>query len=474
MDAYARDYYEREAANLLVRYDCHVVDFVRDEKGTYGIGLIDQSETVAREVGMPWRRNDDYQTLITRPDRLSATDTPLAVLQPLFATRIRSGSCNCVEEFYRRLIHHKMLDRAGLPWQGFPIGERKVEWWSHNPAQQAANRRKYHGLKLSSLQIVNMLIRGALAVADQHALKQARRFPFSLRYPLYVAGATHIRNLQVIEAFPVLAAAIFGGLGVSRDGEPCHSNEAREMILGGEPLRDIAKLMGVSWALKRVLPGAAREVLDLGMPPIEASLIEAYLPRRARDMKHWFRTIHFAQHVSRDFVRWCARNGMSQCIERLEDIRDWVRASAQANVPGGERFIPRPFHPDMSVETVLKLSGEWHEAIAGSMSGTQCQFPPPWFPAQTIGEYELVPIANRGDLYLEGNAMHHCVASYFEAALMGALCIYSIRQHGERVATVAFMQGAKGPAIEQIRGPRNKLVPKIEKVISQWLWTQSQ
>jgi hypothetical protein len=75
MDAYARDYYEREAANLLVRYDCHVVDFVRDEKGTYGIGLIDQPETVARELGMPWRRNDDYQILITRPDRLSDTDT---------------------------------------------------------------------------------------------------------------------------------------------------------------------------------------------------------------------------------------------------------------------------------------------------------------------------------------------------------------------------------------------------------------
>ena len=86
-------------------------------------------------------------------------------------------------------------------------------------------------LKLASLQIVNTFIRGALAVADQGALKQARRFPCSLRYPLYVAGATHIRNLQVIEAFPVLAAAIFGRLGVSRDGEQCHSNEAREMIL---------------------------------------------------------------------------------------------------------------------------------------------------------------------------------------------------------------------------------------------------
>jgi PcfJ-like protein len=327
-------------------------------------------------------------------------------------------------------------------------------------------------LKLSSFQIVNMLIRGALAVADQGALKLARRFPFSLRYPLYVAGATHIRNLQVIEAFPVLAVAIFGRLGVPRD-ERCHSVEARDMILRGKSLRDIAKLMGVPWALKRVLPGAAREALYHGMAPIEASLIAAYLPRRTRDMQHWFLATHLAQHVSRDFVRWCARNGISQGIEQLRDIGDWVRASANANVAGGVRFIPRPFHPDMSVETVLQLSGEWHEAIAGNMSGPHCLFPPPWFPAQTIGKYELVPIDNAAALHLEGDAMHHCVASreYFNAAVMGALCICSVRQNGKRVATVAFKQ-AKGAAIAQIRGPCNNEVPKIEQTISRWLWTQ--
>ena len=205
MDAYARDYYERKAEDLLVRYDCRVVDFVRDEKGIYGIGLIDHSQAVTREVGIPWCRNDDYQILITRPDRLSDSYSQLAVLQPLFSTRNRLGACDCVEEVYRRLIHHKMLDQAGLPWHGCPKEERQVAWWSDDPAQQAANRRKYHVLKLASLQIVNMLIRGTLAVADHAALKQARRFPFSLRYPLYVAGAAHIRNLQVIEAFPALA-----------------------------------------------------------------------------------------------------------------------------------------------------------------------------------------------------------------------------------------------------------------------------
>jgi hypothetical protein len=64
-----------------------------------------------------------------------------------------------------------MLDQAGLPWHGCPSRGR---WWSDDPAQQAANRRKYHVLKLASLQIVNTFIRGALAVADQGALKQAR------------------------------------------------------------------------------------------------------------------------------------------------------------------------------------------------------------------------------------------------------------------------------------------------------------
>jgi hypothetical protein len=113
MDAYARDCYERKAEDLLIRYDCRVVDFVRDEKGIYGIGIIDQSEAVTREICIPGRINNAYQMLITRADRLSDTDIPPAVLQPLFANRSVFG-CDCVEDAYRQLIHHKMLDRAGL------------------------------------------------------------------------------------------------------------------------------------------------------------------------------------------------------------------------------------------------------------------------------------------------------------------------------------------------------------------------
>jgi hypothetical protein len=123
MDAYARDYYERKAEDLLNQYDCRIVDFLRDEKGIYGISFIDQSEAAAGEI-------DPNKALITRPDRLpdTNTDTALAVLQPLFSTRGRSVfGVNYIEEAYRRVIHLTMLGRA-LPCEGYPIGGRKLDW----------------------------------------------------------------------------------------------------------------------------------------------------------------------------------------------------------------------------------------------------------------------------------------------------------------------------------------------------------
>jgi PcfJ-like protein len=161
----------------------------------------------------------------------------------------------------------------------------------------------------------------------------------------------------------------------------------------------------------------------------------------------------------------------------LANISDWVSASLRASFgaarsSGGERFVTRIFSRDMSVETVLKLSIEWHSAVAYNMTGPQCQFPPPWFPAQRIDDYDLVPIENAADLYLEGKTMHHCAGTYMQKARRGDCCFFSIQAQGERVATVAFSRGPSGPVIEQVRGPCNALVPAIEKAIRKWLRRQ--
>jgi hypothetical protein len=86
---------------------------------------------------------------------------------------------------------------------------------------------------------------------EKHVLRQARRFCFRVRYPLYVAAATSRRTLQLIEAFPALAVAIFCTPYFRSDRQA----KAREMVQRGESLRQIAALMKLPWALKRVKPG---------------------------------------------------------------------------------------------------------------------------------------------------------------------------------------------------------------------------
>ena len=208
-------------------------------------------------------------------------------------------------------------------------------------------------------------------------------------------------------------------------------------------------------------------------------------------MKTWFRLVYPAWNTSPDFSAWCAKHVMAlhrdnpNIMPLLGDVADWVEASLRASVPphvrwafgetrtqGGEEFITRIFSPCMSLETVLKLSGEWHEAVANNMTGPQCQFPQPWFPAQRIEDYDLFPIENAADLYLEGKTMHHCAGTYAERARRGDCCFFSIRAQGERVATIAFSRGPSGPVIEQIRGHCNAVMPVVEKAIRKWLRRQ--
>jgi hypothetical protein len=192
------------------------VRLLRDDHGIYGIGSdpIVESETPRREIPL---------TLILRSDRWANVEVDdhlnhlsrhgwYPILQAITVGRWR-GSRSSLEERLRCEVHHELLRRAGLvneslSEEGFPQPRKK--WWSSNRKQQDRNRRKFHGLKVTSVVIVNTLIRQALAeAADQSALKVARRFPFVYRYPIYRAAALSPRALQLAETFPVLAAALY-------------------------------------------------------------------------------------------------------------------------------------------------------------------------------------------------------------------------------------------------------------------------
>jgi PcfJ-like protein len=460
------------------------VRLLADGKGVYGI-VCDESRPPG--YGPP-------ETLILRPDLLAdpASDgkhpmllaRPYAVLQPIFGGFKGGLFWRSLEERMRQELHHELMRRRGLPWP--PSDDGQLRWWSTDPKQQGTNRRTWHGMRLLSLQIINRLIRQLLAeAADQDALRMARRFPFQDRYKIYRAAALSPRTLQLAEAFPALAVAIYGSHKVH--------DEAARLVEAGAPLRQIAELMKVPMALRRVKPRAAHSALNAAeICTRDPRLFDAHMPDTLPRVTLWLAAVCKADDLGPDFVEWTAKHCFEMSARwhaissNLEDFGDWVKATYRAQVPPhirrallgkrgeqqhGEQFIVRPFTPDMSLRTVTKLSAEWHEAVANNMSGPNYAFPPPWCDGGKVNGYEIIPITTAGDLYLEGRVMHHCAGTLTEEVRAGFCCCFSIREDGNRVATLQLARGQNDKAvINQIRGPCNAQVSKpIERAVRSWL-----
>jgi hypothetical protein len=198
-----------------------------------------------------------------------------------------------------------------------------------------------------------------------------------------------------------------------------------------------------------------------------------------------------------DFMRWTARHAaefygtgrirVQPACQQLGDVGDWVRVSMVSEVPRhvrrllrsaqqepGEQFITRHFVPSMSFNTVMTLSGEWHDAVATGLEAShRQQFPLPWYDGGCIDGFEITPITTNADLYREGKAMHHCVGTYVPEVMAGCRYVYSVMFGGVRRATLELVHcdgGSKaGVRLGQVRGPCNTTPPAdVMRATRQW------
>ena len=127
----------------------------------------------------------------------------------------------------------------------------------------------------------------------------------------------------------------------------------------------------------------------------------------------------------------------------------------------------------MSLATVTKLSGDWHEAVAANMSGPEYEFPEPWCPGGESGGFDIVPITNSSELYREGKLMHHCVGTYADRVLFGASYVFSVRKDNDRIATLELIKNGASVEIGQLRGACNSQAPKdVVRAVKSWLRSQ--
>jgi hypothetical protein len=323
--------------------------------------------------------------------------------------------------------------------------------------------------------VINDLIGKALEeAADADAVRAARRFTFEHREDIYGASALSHRALQLTETFPVLALLIYSHPWRLRGGSVGRRpDDAARLVDRGARLRDVAAVMNVPMALRRVRPGVAHLATEVFHEHPE---LLNFMPDTTQRQRIWLCVVNWAcRKTSADFGAWAARHvaeipGRSdrEVGSFLGDIADWAAADVD-----GREFVTRPFTPSMSLKTATALSAEWHEAVANNLDGPNSAFPAPWYPAAKIGNTEIVPIEDAATLYREGSAMHHCVGTYRHRVQGGELYVYSMRHDGERVATLALGRYNGKVHIDQIRGPCNVEPPKaIIRTVQRWLRAQ--
>jgi hypothetical protein len=485
---------------MLTEYDSMPVELLRDGRGVYGIGVSElfDYEAIAWSCGVePEPRTFERapRTLILRPDCFMNTkpygeSMPLAgyaVLQKVVGGFRRGPFMHSGEEQLRQFIHHEALKRAGLPWP--PPHDDGVRWWARDEKQQARNRGIYHGLRCLSLHVINDLISKALdEAADADAVKAARRFTFGHRERIYRAAALSRAALQLTETFPVMAMAIYSSDEHLRpwnndftdwlkncEDHADRRSYAAHLVDCGARLRDVAAAMNIPMALRHIKPGVAHLVTNVFC---QHSDFLNFLPATTPKQRIWLPVVNWAfNKVDSDFARWAAKHVPEIPGRRdqevgsfISNLADWVCAKGPSR-----QFVIRPFQSTMSLKTVTTLSAEWHEAVAAGMDGPAAAFPPPWYPAAKIGDYDIVPIDNSAALYREGAAMHHCVGTYTDAVQSGSLYVYSIHRDGQRVATLALARDPSSTKdrLAQLRGPCNAEPPKaVTLAVQRWLRAQ--
>ncbi|GFK95305.1 hypothetical protein NNJEOMEG_03164 [Fundidesulfovibrio magnetotacticus] len=127
----------------------------------------------------------------------------------------------------------------------------------------------------------------------------------------------------------------------------------------------------------------------------------------------------------------------SRLRELLQDIRRLARVM---RLPAPESRIERL--PD------LEAVEAYHDSLARTLSRkrraeVEARYPGPFPPPPLPGDADIVPVATVGELFDEGEAMRHCVASYVERVLWGACAIYRVLAPQRATLEVVILEDGK-------------------------------
>ena len=133
-----------------------------------------------------------------------------------------------------------------------------------------------------------------------------------------------------------------------------------------------------------------------------------------------------------------------------------------------------------TVQSMLRLMQDWHRSLGGgnaAFSWMRSPFEPLLFeePSRDDAEiprrWQIMELTNSAQLRREGEALHHCVASYTDRCYRGISSIWSLRLwRGEKANHVLTVEvDLRKRAVVQVRGRANRVASgKSLQILQDW------
>ncbi len=301
--------------------------------------------------------------------------------------------------------------------------------------------------------------------------RQLLRFPSRYR-PQIVALAKLHRNFgDLAFSFPALlfVAAVSHA---KRDRA-----QLQQRIIKGAALKTLAQLAGLPIWMRKLQPEAfAKPIGPVPQQDITMRQIVNHLPRRARHAAYWLRNVSLATEVGDEaFAVWVARecNNRREYEPCLRKLALWAWFSLRPHLRG-HSFITKPWRPQMKLKTARSAANEWHDRLRLHITIADATLQGQWLEAKSVDGFDFVPLLTANDIHEEARIMENCVRSYGEDLACNRERLWSVQQHGQRLATLSI-----GPhcdmgllCITQIKARKNALVSR-ELALAATRWFNS-
>ena len=154
-------------------------------------------------------------------------------------------------------------------------------------------------------------------------------------------------------------------------------------------------------------------------------------------------------------------------------VCDWIQQKRSVGT-GDEPAQPGFSLKGRSMASVLAQTEQWHQGLARQRRQSGGVAPAPntrWtgLPVAgfTAGPVRIEQLLAFGQLQEEGQALNHCVATYFNSCRQGRCGIFSLTVDGARALT---LEVAADRTVVQVRGKHNRWMNQAERAwITQWL-----